>query len=404
MVRLPHEDIPATREPESYTFVKDVTRQVRDAACSLRSKYPKAFEPGTIGGWGNEWARAMWDDVCRKSPVDPPPEKTQPFGGGQCACSAYTVYVRFTFTNSPDQTGFLGLTGKIRGADMSGRDNLGRRLYTIKHQSCATGTPVNVESYLGTVPSNAVGFFITSVVRAGGLPDNCGNPPPDYPSPFNELPPSPYPPVPYDPPDSTSPGQDWDITVPFAYLSPEFNLNVDVGGVNFNIDVGGIEFNLDNAGGENSPGSIGKLPPDITDTLDGIGDKLDEIGDKLDDVGDKVDNPPGDRPPPPDDDDNLDKEEKDEEDPKDEETGDRLRWVKITLTKLPDKVQYGDGAPNCYFAGWLEFRTASGYFPRQQINFQESFFPAPDGATGYAYTLTNGAEGKATVYKEKVGG
>lgn len=85
--------------------------------------------------------------------------------------------------------------------------------------------------------------------------------------------------------------------------------------------------------------------------------------------------------------------------PDKKEDKDSLLGVRITLSKMPDKAQFGN--PTVYFGGWVTFKLNDGYSPREQVNFKESYFQAPPGATGYAYTLTNGAIGSARVYSKK---
>lgn len=102
--------------------------------------------------------------------------------------------------------------------------------------------------------------------------------------------------------------------------------------------------------------------------------------------------PPDEVPAPPD--------EKPPDDGGDSPPKKRLAYVEVVLTKLPDKVQFGNrGAQNVYFAGWLSFRSPTGsYHERQQINFQKSIFTAPLGSDGYTYTLTHGARGTIKEY------
>lgn len=77
------------------------------------------------------------------------------------------------------------------------------------------------------------------------------------------------------------------------------------------------------------------------------------------------------------------------------------QWLIWDLTRLPDKAQYGENSPTVYFAGWFSFYKEGRCMERRQINYQRGIVRFPDGADGYGYTFTNGAEGDVSVYKEK---
>lgn len=93
-------------------------------------------------------------------------------------------------------------------------------------------------------------------------------------------------------------------------------------------------------------------------------------------------------------------DEKTDEDDKQEEVGEQLRFVEVILDSIPQNAssQWGDDGPNIYYAGWFEFQADGRNFPRRPIHFQLNIFDAPEGATGYAYTLYQGFTGRANVY------
>jgi hypothetical protein len=82
-----------------------------------------------------------------------------------------------------------------------------------------------------------------------------------------------------------------------------------------------------------------------------------------------------------------------------DEDVDNLLGVLVTLTKNPQDMQMG--SPPIFFAGWLTFKAQGGYEVRHPIHFEQSYFPASEGATGYAYTFTKGAEGSIVAYSKK---
>lgn len=406
MVYFSHEDIPEVREPGSYTFAKDVARQARDVACNFRSQYPKAFEPGTV--FGNEWARAMWDDVCRKSPSPTVPPKEVPFNGGQCQCIPYAITHRITLGNGTQlSAGVSNISGRILAFGQVDAPN-GIRVFTCRHEVCSGGTVTEQTSTLNEYfIADDPTISILSIARTDGQPDNCGDPPADYPPPFNELPPSNPPPIEYDPPTVDAPGQEWNITIPFVYLKPDFTFNVDVGGVTLNFDLGGISFNIDSIFGDETPGSTGTPPPDLSalekkvDDAKEAADAAKAAADAAKKLADDTANNDGDHPQ--NDPNKQEKEDKTEDDPKEEDGIERLLAVKVILEDMPSnrRQQDGGGAPDVIYAGWFEFKTKGVPHPRQPIHFDFNYFIAPIGADGYAYTLYNGFTGRAQVITAK---
>lgn len=230
------------------------------------------------------------------------------------------------------------------------------------------------------------GIFISEITeffyaRQDGLPDDCGDTEQVYPP--------------------SNPGvndyttiininsEDGDtISYPLTYnpINISFPMHFDLGGITIVIDLGGINFNFNlvniDGVGIPLPGDI--LPP----LLPPEDDKNREIPvPKL---------PPPTNPifqPLP----------RDETDPKEEEVGIELEFVRVTLISKPSnhKRQWGDGAPNVIYAGWFEFQSEGYNFKRNPIHFDNCLFRKPEGATGYAYTLYEGFTGFATVYIKK---
>lgn len=377
-----------------------------DFACGLYKNYPGAV----VGNAADSAIRGLWDGLCANRSPGLPAPPSSPASGGQCKCIDYLVtYTQYSPSGS--EQGSSVLTGPLSFGEAPNPSVPGAVFQTIGFSiECIDGEPGGRGSLSYGLKTAEGDYYaqIDSVSRVDGQPDNCGNAPPSYPPGTNVLPPgagSGTGTITYN--DGT------DLTVPLVYapISPQFSLNprfnVDVGGIKVQFDLGGVKIDL---GNENSNPALPRDPfNDCSDDLDRIGRAIDDLDDKVDALepggnggGNTPDNPP---PPPaatpPDDDPDLDKDPKSENDPKEENGIERLKWVKIILTKVPDKVQFGDGAPNCYFAGWFEFKAGVACYPREQINFQTSLFLAPAGADGYAYTLTNGAEGYAVVYKRK---
>lgn len=220
-----------------------------------------------------------------------------------------------------------------------------------------------------------------SFIRVDGMPDNCGMTTIEY-------------------PDTTPTAMDYETTIninsedgdtltfPLIYAPIDFSfpLNFDLGGINLTVDLGGINFNF-------SLVSIDGLPIPLPDGQDAPLPSPQDDGNR--NVRCKRKPAPGSG--------SYNQDDKTETDPKEEDVGDTLEFVRVTLTSVPTNVknQFGDGAPDVIYAGWFEFQGEGFNFPRQPIHFTNSLFIPPEGSTGYAYTLYEGIQGKATVYTTK---
>jgi hypothetical protein len=241
-----------------------------------------------------------------------------------------------------------------------------------------------------------------SLQRADGLPDDCGDPPKGW-EPEDSG--NPFPGDLQDNVNVDNGGNNYNFPIVYSPVNIDGSITIDVGGVDVNFDLGGISFNPvgDDSGDIINPPPPGlpPEPPPPDPRLDDIIDDLEQISDKLDEVADNQNNSPcfdDDFNP-----DNYDKDDKSEDDPKQEDNLLDLTYVLVTLTTLPKeaKSQFGEGSPNVYYAGWFEWLVDGLPLPRQPIHFQQSLFKADTKVTGYAYTLTNGAKGAASVYTKK---
>jgi hypothetical protein len=133
--------------------------------------------------------------TCREVPPN--------FGGGQCAVSYFVTYDYQAFSTFTG--GDAGETGAVTEqigpiTDIRaeyGPNNLGLQIYMT------TGTgEISIVNRGGTWEGTPAAQIV-SVVRADGLADNCGSPPPTTPTPDPPVPPPPTPPLP--PPDRISP-------------------------------------------------------------------------------------------------------------------------------------------------------------------------------------------------------
>lgn len=393
-------------------IVGDIARQVRGGVCALYRDHP-GFMTSGLSGLPGQIARGVADGVCGYNPSNLPPPPTVPFTGGQCKCTSYEVLYRYRERGSSDP--FIEsrreYAGRLYGITYSSPS--GSPGYWMQYKECTAGEENSALLYdpllLGEPEDNELEIIQVSPLNGGS--NSCGNPAPTYP-------PDTYNP----PPGGTSgditvtynDGTDFTFPVVYAPIGLDFNFNVDVGGVTFKLDLGGITIsptvNINTGdivnGGGGDLGDITNTINNISNTVNSTSSSVTSISQTTNNISSTVNNidikiPPPLKPPdtyitinpPP--------------APADKKEVEFLKWVCITLTQRPKKgvIQSGDGAPDWMAAGWFEWLTRDdGALPRQPIHFDHSCYPTPVGVpvTGYAYTLTNGAEGYATIYVEQV--
>lgn len=375
----------------------DLVQSARDFACELYRLQPGPLIPNPV----SDALQMVWNDLCENHPPGLPPPPSAPFQGGQCCASRYEVYGYITFPNNPDngveQRLSINSIGTVAGIVKSltggGRSNL----YQLKRVRCDGSIEFRDVLSVGIneVPQ---GVTISRVVPQYGDPDNCGDLPPEYP-PGPSPPPDGFtsPPVVISLPDGSNKTVNFNITPQYYNVRPIINMPdivVNVKDPKFNMPIT-FKFGGDVEVGPPSIPPV-ELPPDVVNTINNIENNTNNINNTTNNTNNTINNifnpTPLDTHPDVEKHDSpigAGKEEKEE----------GLLGILLSLTKLPDKMQVG--SPSIYFAGWISFERDEGYLPREQINFQQSFFLAPPGATGYTITLTNGAEGVATVYSSK---
>lgn len=360
-------------------FLPHVIHHASNFACTLYKN-----NPGVIYDL-NYFNKGLWEKLCR--PRDPglPPAPPAPFQGGQCD---FYYILRMS---APNGTVVEATGNPIKGPISS----IG--LDWIRHPRLGTwgwrflvGSPqvLSAETYTdGRYMINGSATYNQSEVRPGlkptllgvrprdGQPDTCGDP---------VRPP--VPPVVLPEPDRTVDitytfDDGVEVTFPVVLIFPTLNNTFKLApSLTFKANVNNnISINL-------------HLLPD------GFHSEPDADG------GDDSESPDLDyyfHPPDPEDDPLL---KPTPPTPPASFGGDEDvpagRWLLVTLTKFPDKAQYGKNTPNVYFAGWMEFLKGGACFERQQINFEKSLFRFPDGATGFYVQFTNGAQGSYIVYTE----
>ncbi len=318
-------------------------------------------------------ATRVLDNICSDFPPPPPP-RPKPFEGGQCEDILYTVNVTLQrrFNNgSPvtDPRSIINIPGKVTGVELRQRPSDTRILEIAIFSSFNGGSPAIRTDVVGGVGVTAT-MQIDSIVREDGQPDNCGDPP----SPG-------YDPIPPPSPEDTS----GNITITNNEGdSYEYNVSVNldeggtvvfppvinVGGISVTLDVGGVT--IDNSSSRRSGGGGGS-------------------------DGDAFSPEEADKEP------ELLEEETEEEEEGETKEVEKLIAIIVNLTKIPTNTSVSDGrgAPDVYYAGWVEFKNKSTYYERQFIHFSSSRFNAPEQNDGYAITYKEGFAGTVTEITEK---
>lgn len=370
----------------------------RDFVCGLYKQQPRALIPNL----GETALRFAWDKLCGeppKSPSDLPAPPTSPFTGGQCDAVPYLVRTSVNvivdgvtyFTDIGEYVYF----GPISGIGLSGNA-------AVLYCRGASGSPPQpsgtvVKLYEVGAGASLASPAITSIRKQDGSADNCGDPPGAYP-PAPPTPPGGF----VSPPVNLTLNDGLDITVNFRLTpptppskgNPPPPIKVEVESPNFSFP---ISFNFNGDVNIGSPPSIDiDLPDNVTESITNINNNTTNLQTNFNDFRkdyDFVFYPPS----------FVNNPDVDvvvgEEEQEGEKDKDSLLGLKVVLSNVPDKAQFG--TPNVYFAGWITFKTEQGYMPRQQINFESSYFIAPPGSTGYGYTFTNGSRGVVTEYSRK---
>lgn len=405
-------------------FLIDAGNQIADKYCEVYRDYPQF-----IVGFGTDpitpFRRAMVDSLCNgRDPGLPPPPSPQ-FPGGQCTADFYEVDFTAQVELLSDGSvvtwnATLSGWGKLGGLYVS-TEPLETAVVVLeaKEADGVTRFPAKAR-YSSEGIGKVISASVTDVRNITNPGDGCGDPPPDYPT---VIPPPEAlnPPVPYVPP---SGGSGFNIPVVFVPVTNNLNIPVNIDldvDFNFNFDAGGLNFG-DGDGGSGS--GDGFTPADrdaltqagnnaaqaannaggAKDAAEGASDAANAAKDAANAAKDAADRAAKNTEPPPSPNgDEVDKEDRPSDD-NDRDGIEDLLYVKITLTTFPGKgkQQWGEGAPDVYYAGWFEWKFGGFPTPREPINFSPSLFVAPKGADGYAYTLVNNAEGFATEITRKV--
>ncbi len=309
-------DFKADRALGRASLFGEIANAAATKICGLYGKSPSTLVRTIPFGSGLiDNSRGVFDDLCEDIAPLPPPPSSQ-FTGGQCDAARYTgtyslteIFIDSGNIATRNNTGGFSVWGAISGISLSNSatrsvsgktiDGFASVVVTCRGQSSqpiAPLGPVTVRTYDSSALL-ATSVQITSIVREGGAPDNCGNPAPSYPAPIAT------------PPDLGSTAiiniaPNVPITVPVTIVptfaptanifKPEFN--IDVGGINVNISPNGFTFSptveipVNLPYPYSDPRSV--KPPSIAINLNGGGGgsecDLTEVIDRLIDIEDEV--------------------------------------------------------------------------------------------------------------------
>lgn len=402
------------------SFWPNAGKAARGLVCNTYSKWPKWSVGGVeVASPGWKAAVGILDGICKDDDeYVPPPQPSKQFDGGQCPCGLYNVKVKGRANvGTPSETDVTydqqayGKIGGIYVKSLGGTPpsyEMGIQAQGYPSIGC---TPAPIQIPIATGSRESMGTFsVIEVTRIDGLPDNCGDPKPDYPTPY-KFDPSPgdlvrNPVV----PDSRGRGINLPIGIVTSPLvSADFEVNVDVGGVTFEFNVDKVEFNFGNKGsGSGTPGEFDGVPADtkrLEQKIDDLTDLTDDTRERVNvtkDLAQKNDSRAEEQQRKPPNDPSYEAEQKPEGD-QDEEGIQGLKWVIVDLTRLPSQgnMIVDTVGQNIAYCGWIEFRVKGRGLPRQQLNYPYNIFAAPESADGYAVTFTKGARGIVTVVKKK---
>ncbi len=217
------------------TFPEAVRDAVRSVQCALLAD--NEYVVGSVGRFAGPTRERALDGInatrrllgcpMGDDPLPPPPD----FTGGQCSNVLYTVNVSYTGSNNQVQTTLTqSFRGPVRGL-FPRPPNEFNSVAVFLESGLATQAPVQM---FNTSPANANSGQITSIIRQGGLPDDCGNPDPTYPPPISR-------PTNIDVTYNIDNGDEVNLTIPFIFAPIEANFNGTLR-IPFTFDFGGFEF------------------------------------------------------------------------------------------------------------------------------------------------------------------
>lgn len=382
--------------------LRNVANTAANFACDLYQNYAQATtgfgDPTGLGGFLN----GIYSHLCgprNKTPAAPP---VAPFNGGQCLNKSYKVTTRVTKPDTSTYTTLWpSLNGPIKGVQIIQNPSSAWQYGVISTGTSPLAGDVMNPEVSSNFRSGLDGYKveIISIVRNDGLPDNCGDPSPQFPSP---------------PPKTTDLNKTTNVNIgagvviaaPVTFIPVTNNANIQlnpqfqigVGPFNVTFDAGGItvapSFNLPgnttsptgNNGTQGQPALPAKVECQATDLtpvitrLDNQAASIQAIKTELDDV-------------------------KNCSCPVSYNVNtvalgagisgyvalpSNCIKVALTLNKIPAnaKTQKSNGSePTKYFCGYFYWGDGTGRSERVGISVQQSVFFPPLWATSFGWDL-----------------
>lgn len=414
--------------PASAGTVASAVQDAAKAVCGLYKEFPR-FYTGLANPEGStlqKFQKKMMDGLCNNHAGGLPPPPQSQFEGGQCA-----IDYCYDWSSSKEPRDPGAAPGQSGCPFVTQGPLSNSRIIEVSppfydplvdadvRQYSMSFLNANGDEVFGGQFAFADGDGVELVANPQGAePDNCGDPDPEW---QDKVP----------PPDRvnieiTSPAPDGTSETTQVNIAPVWingAVHIDFGGID--ISFGPNTVNVGGTPGVTGDADIGDqiTNTEIQNNFTDINNSVSNVSNQVNSVSNSVENTITNTeniqiqnteilttineiqfvPPPPESPD-VDEEERTEEDPPEEDGLIDLYYVKITLTALPNrrKIQFGEGAPDVVHAGWFEWLFDGCPGERRPINFNNQIFQNVKGATGYAYTLTYGSAGYATIYKKAV--
>lgn len=409
---VPYEKLPPARQTQvAGQTLGNVLSAGQAIICDINSAFP-AITHAEIS-LGDDVPQvhsdAILDRLCGSDPTNfpPPLPPGNPFQGGQCPCAVYRVQGTYSYRNG-EVTGTFDVLkrGPIGGLSVISRQDAQDLGFYQGAPQCGGRTWFSVV-LADNDSGDASGLTGTtsSVVRDDGNPDNCGDPPAQYP-----------PIVP--PPNQLT--QNYNITIgpntinmpvsfgsvnltANAYFAPSYT--VQVGNLTLSFGLEGVEVNVSPSFNVNPtfptiPDSrnppFTPLPqPSASVDLSGVYSRLTNLQSDVDDLmdcdrcNDGCTN------------DSRYTAQQFSTVQAGEFTLPTLsRWVVLNVTQIASNARRSSGHVNTQeivYCGWFGFACGQDYLPQEKVTFGHSLLKVPEGATKFVLNLYPAFLGQSTV-------
>lgn len=399
MPKITHQELAAWNPPGGTPgdALYQIATQVKDVACSIWSTYPYQWIPDNPV---TSLIKHFWNSNCSMSPTSAPPVVPPPpdFSGGQCDGILYGVRYQTAIISGGTLAGWSANQQTTSNAPSGAIQSIelyagGQLCPTLEHWSFnGAGVPpvfndANRPYFLRIVDSigtkdvaigTASGKRFIEFFRIDGQPDNCGNPPSNFP------PTSPPPPTIYN--IDINDGDSiitipitWngDVNIPLTFVFEGGLIDFDFGGINItwngDVNIGGNGKNpfpesppIVITPGDDPPGGGGTTPkPDDPSVIE----KPPVVVDP---------NNPLDEMPPP---------------------GEEIVYVEVIVNSIFDELKNAiiniNPSKSVYFAGYVAWSISNKpdytLAPEIPIRRKQNLFRMPNEYDGYKVVAINGA-------------